>query len=98
MPIHFLLTSQTTNNDIINQPFTTIEIKSVIKMSKNHKSPGADYMINELFKHCHIDCINIIVDVLNIVLYTGLVPTEWYLGIINPIYKNQGPRSDPYNY
>ena len=55
-------TSQTTNNDIINQPFTTVEIKSVIKMSKNNKSPGADYMINEFFKHCHIDCINIIVD------------------------------------
>ena len=67
-------------------------------MSKNNKSPGADYMINEFFKHCHIDCINIIVDVFNIVLYTGLVPTEWCLGIINPIYKNKGPRSDPDNY
>ena len=39
-------TSQTANNDIINQPFTTIEIQSVIKMSKNNKSPAADYMIN----------------------------------------------------
>ena len=64
-------TSQTTNNDIINQPFTTVEIKSVIKMSKNNKSPGADYMINEFFKHCHIDCINIIVDFF--ILYCILV-------------------------
>ena len=93
MPIFPSDTSQTTNNDIINQPFTTVEIKSVIKMSKNNKSPGAEF-----FKHCHIDCINIIVDFLNIVLYTGLVPTEWCLGIINPIYKNKGPRSDPDNY
>ena len=67
-------------------------------MLKNIKLPGADYMINEFFKHCHIDCINIIVDFLNIVLYTGLVPTELCLGINNPIYKNNGPRSDPDNY
>ena len=67
-------------------------------MSKNNKSPGADYMINEFFKHCHIDCIHILVDLKNIVLYTGLVPTEWCLGIFNPLCKNKGPRSDPDNY
>ena len=90
--------SQTTNNDIINQSFTTVEIKSVNKMSKNNKSPSTDYMINDLFKHCHIDCITSIVIFFNIVLCTGLVPTEWCLGIINPIYKNKGPRSDQDNY
>ena len=67
-------------------------------MSKNNKSPGADYMINEFFKHCHIHCINSIVDFVNIVLYTGLVPTVWCLGIINQIYKIKCPRSDPDNY
>ena len=54
-------TSQTTNNDIINQPFTTVEIKSVIKISTTKKVACADYMINDFFKH-YIDCINIIVD------------------------------------
>ena len=33
-----------------------------------NESGGADNMINEYFKHCHIDCDNIIVDFLNIVL------------------------------
>ena len=63
-------------------------------MSKNNKSPSADYMINKFFKHCHIDCIHIIVDFFNIVLYTGLVPTEWCLGIIIDILSVYNPFSD----
>ena len=33
----------------------------------------------------------------NIVLSTGYVPTEWYLGIC-PIYKNKGSIDEPDNY
>ena len=84
-------TSPTTNNDVINQPFTVDEIKAGIKLLKNNKSGGAENMINEFFKHCHIDCI------INIVLYTCLVPTEWCLVIINPIYK-KGLPSDANTY
>ena len=34
----------------------------------------------------------------NIVLSTGYVPTEWCLGIICPIYKNNGSIDEPDNY
>ena len=47
-----------------------------IKLFKENKTGGAVNTINEFFKHCHIDCINIIVDVVNIVQYTGLVYTK----------------------
>ena len=65
---------------------------------KNNKASGADHVVNELFKHCHIDCIHIIVDFLNIVLNTGFVPMEWCLGIIHPLYKNNDSVTDPDTY
>ena len=49
-------------------------------------------------KHCHNDCIQIIVDFLNIVMNTEFIPTEWCIGIIHPLFKNNGSVSDPDNY
>ena len=40
-----------------------------------------------------IDC-----RLLNIVLNTGFVPTDWCLGTIHPLYKNKGSVLDPDNY
>jgi len=84
--------------EVINQPFTIGEIKIGIKHLKNNKASGPDKIINEFFKHCHNDCLQLIVHFFNIVLNTGCVPTEWCLGIIRPLYKNKGSVTDPDNY
>lgn len=34
----------------------------------------------------------------NAVFDSGLVPEEWLVGIINPIYKNKGDPTSPENY
>jgi hypothetical protein len=34
----------------------------------------------------------------NLILNTGLVPDEWCIGSIKPIFKNKGDRKDPDNY
>ena len=49
-------------------------------------------------RYCDCEYIPVIVDVLNVVLNTGCVPTEWCSGIIRPLYKNKGPITDPDNY
>ena len=34
----------------------------------------------------------------NLVLKTGIVPTEWSIGLIVPIFKKKGSQHDPNNY
>ena len=73
-------------NDVINQPFSLDEIKIAIKKIKNNKASGVDNVLNEFIKYCHVDCLKLLVDYFNIILDTGMVPTEWCLGIIYPLY------------
>ena len=35
---------------------------------------------------------------LNILLETGIIPSDWCIGIIRPLYKNKGSTDDPKNY
>ena len=84
--------------NVINQPFTMPEITAEIKLLKNNKACGVDNVINEFFKYCNNDCLELIVDFFNIVLNTGYVPAEWCLGIICPLYKNKGSVDDPDHY
>ena len=34
----------------------------------------------------------------NVVLDSGIVPTEWCIGVIIPIFKNKGENTNPDNY
>ena len=57
--------------NVINQPFTMPEITAEIKLLKNNMACGVDNVINEFFKYCNNDCLELIVDFFNIVLNTG---------------------------
>ena len=39
-----------------------------------------------------------ITQLFNLALDTGIVPPDWCIGLICPIYKNKGQRNDPDNY
>ena len=38
------------------------------------------------------------VKMFNLVLNTGIIPSDWCIGMIMPLYKNKGSRKDPDNY
>ena len=42
--------------------------------------------------------LNIICSLFNLILDTGIIPSNWALGYVIPIYKNKGARDDPNNY
>ena len=58
----------TLENETIKRPF------SLEGILKNNRASGADIVVNEFFKHCHNDCIQIIVDFLTFYLTQNLYP------------------------
>ena len=85
-------------NDIINVAFTYEEISNHIRSLKNNKSPGIDNILNEFIKHCPNELISIIVKFFNVILDSGIVPSDWTIGIIKPLYKNKGDINNINNY
>ena len=85
-------------NEIINKSFTTDEIEKHITSLKNNKTPGIDFILNEFIKNCPKELITVIVNLFNIILDTGIIPSEWTIGVIKPIYKNKGDINDANNY
>lgn len=85
-------------NEEINTIFTFNEIMRLVKKLKNNKTCGTDLIINEFIKHCPGQVIECIVTLFNVVLNTGIVPTDWCIGVIQPIYKKKGSPDDPDNY
>ena len=86
-------------NDTINNDFTTDEVAKVIMSLKNDKTCGLDQILNEFIKTNIKDIfLPIYVKLFNIVLQTGVVPSNWSIGIIKPIYKNKGDKKEPFNY
>ena len=64
----------------------------------NNKSSGNDNIINEFIKNSP-DCIlEVIVNLFNVVLDTGLIPSDWCIGVIKPLFKNKRSPDDPDNY
>ena len=85
-------------NQEINLPISPDEIMSAVKMLKNNKSPGIDEVLNE-----HIRCtvqmlLPTYTKLFNIIFDTGVVPENWAVGNILPIYKNKGSADLPENY
>ena len=85
-------------NEHINRPFTQDEVVTLIKKLKNKKACGIDNVINEYLKNSPTELIVLIVKMFNLVLLSGIVTTDWCIGIIKPIYKKMGSIDDPDNY
>jgi hypothetical protein len=92
-------TSQTAEgNDCFNQPFSIEEVQRQIKKLKNGKAAGTDDILNEFLKNSPLKLLSILTKYFNLILDSGVWPTDWSIGLIVPIYKNKGSTDDPSNY
>ena len=92
------------NNEIgisasaLNNPINQHEISAAIKALKLNKSSGIDEIINEYIISTKHLMLPIYVKLFNIILNSGIVPSDWIKGNIIPIYKNKETKTDPANY
>ena len=73
-------------NPALNNNIDVVEVQKCIHNLKSHKAHGLDHIINEFLKNASPKMSIIFTKLFNLVLDTGIVPTEWVIGIIHPIY------------
>ena len=94
---NYAIPNDVTCNEEINKAVTAEEIAVIIKKLKNHKACGLDNILNEYFKNCPPIMTNVLEKLFNAVLNSGIIPSDWTLGVIIPLHK-KGPMCDPNNY
>ncbi|ESO87462.1 hypothetical protein LOTGIDRAFT_78850, partial [Lottia gigantea] len=77
---------------------TENEILKCIENLKNNKAYGSDQILNEYIKTTKSVMLPVYVLLFNLILDSGIVPTEWVNGMICPIYKNKGSKADADSY
>ena len=86
------------NNDDLNREISEDEVVKQMKKLKNNKAPGVDLILNELLKSSSAPLVETIVKLFNLVLDTGVIPSDWSIGMIKPLYKGKGSPESPDNY
>ena len=82
----------------LNRNFTVSDIEKLIKKLKNKKAAGFDNIINEFLKNSPETVVEAITNLFNLVLRTGVVPSNWCVGVIIPLFKNKGSVKNVENY
>lgn len=85
-------------DDILNGEISDEEIVAAVKKLKNSKAAGYDLIVNEHISSTLSIFLPVYKKFFNIIFCSGIVPDEWLIGIIKPIYKTKGDPTQPENY
>jgi hypothetical protein len=69
--------------------------KAIKNILKNEKSSGEDKIVNEYLTHSTNSIFDIYVKLCNALFDSGIIPEQWLLGNIIPVYNNKGSKVDP---
>ena len=73
-------------------------MRSIKLIILTNVSCGLDQIINEYMKNSLTEYIELYVKLFNLVLKSGIMPEDWCVGVIKPLYKGEGDEADPNNY
>ena len=89
---------QPSANPLLNDPITMKELHDFLDGSKNGKASGPDHIKNEYLKQLPEEGLNFVLKFFNKILESGIIPEDWTIGAILPLFKNKGSPEDPSNY
>lgn len=89
--------SDRVDDEFLDAPITSSEVKKAINHLKLRKAAGPDGILNEMLKSSESVIITYIVKLFNTIFSTGLYPKEWTKAIIIPLHK-KGPTNAPDNF
>jgi len=82
--------------EICQEP-TRNEVDRAIQRMKNNRAPGEDMIVAELIKYRGEGLVDAVYELIKLIWTTEIMPQEWDIGIICPIYK-KGDKLDCDNY
>ena len=82
---------------ILNDIIVMEELEEAIHKLKNNKSCNIDGILNEFLKLCTSSIKKLLLKLFNVILDSGIFPTQWSRGEIIPVFK-KGDINDPQNY
>jgi hypothetical protein len=83
---------------IDNILISSANVRKLLQNLDPGKQGGEDGISNRMLKIIACSLALPLSKMFNLFLRTGSFPTNWKLGIVVPIFKNKGSKSDPVNY
>ena len=85
-------------NEKLDKEISEREIREAVKKLKNRKAVGVDGIANEYIKASIDIFVSTYKRIFNIIFNESIMPKSWTEGIIKPIYKKKGDKTNPDNY
>ena len=83
-------TSEHQPNPALNEHITMEELRKFLSSSSNGKACGPDSIQNEFLKELRYEGLEFVLKFFNKILDTGIIPDDWSIGTVLPLYKNKG--------
>ena len=90
-------TNTTTQDYKIEESINEREVKEALRKLKRGRAAGHDAITPEMLKQMSEKGMETLLELLNAVWNQGIIPTDWEVGVILPIYK-KGDSRDCANY
>ena len=84
------------NNDgkLTNIDFSIERLKKVITKMRLNSAPGVDSIGSNIYKKCFTAVAFPLLEIFRTVMSTSMIPLDWQLSKVSPLYKGSGSKSD----